>query len=382
MSDPTTQLSSRPNRRWLWIALAVAILAAVVVLLVETDDTANVTVKDAPAPAPTVTFLEVAPADTTATISAFAELRPRWDAEIRSAVAGRITVVHDTALAGERVAAGTPLFAIERTQYETAVAAAELSLEEAKLSLWRAQNAVLLARREFERTGTEPPNDLALRLPELHIAERTVASAEAQLEAAQRQLADTVVMAPFSGFITVRMVSLGQTVSAGEALVHLSDDRQYEMTVELGQAEWALLDHPVAGQRVVLKRRDGAPIGEARIRQGGGFLDPQTRQRRLFLDVINPTETILAGDFVQVAIEGRTIADTLTIPESALTRAGHVWIVDVEDMLMRLAPDILFRSGDKLTISAPEGSGPYRIAITPLASFLPGQRVTPQPAED
>ena len=369
------------GRRWLWIGLSLAILAAVVLMLWAVEDTANVTVADDPRPAPTATVLEVSPAVALATIAAFAELRPRWDAEIRAAVSGRITHVHDAALAGTRIDAGTPLFSIEKTQSRTAVAAAELSVEEARLALWRAENAVALARREFDRTGAEPPNDLALRLPELRIAERTVASSEAQLEAARRQLADTEVMAPFSGFVTRRMASLGQTVSVGEPLVHLSDDRQYELTVALSQSDWALLDHPVAGKEARLFHRDGTPLGAARIRQGGGFLDPQTRQRRMFLDVIDPAETVLAGDFVQVSFEGRPIEDTLTVPESALARTGHVWIVDADNLLVRLEPDIVFRSGGTLTIAAPEGEGPKRIAVTPLASFLPGRRVSPQALE-
>lgn len=382
MSDTDMRQSASPVRRWLWIGLSLAILAVVIVVVSETEDTADVTVADAPPPAPVVTVHDVAPSKAVATVSAFAELRPRWDAQIRAAVSGRITEVRDAALAGERVAAGTPLFSIERTQYRSAVAAAELSLEEARLSLWRAENAVALARREFERTGAEPPNDLALRLPELRIAERTVTSAEARLKAARQQLADTEVMAPFSGFVTERMASLGQTVSAGEALVHLSDDRDYELTVELSEADWALLDHPIAGKKAKLFHRDGTPLGQARIRQGGGFLDPQTRQRRLFFDVSDPGETILAGDFVQVVLGGRMMSNTLTVPESALTRAGHLWMVDADDLLVRIEPDILFRSGGNLTIAAPGDGRPQRVAVTPLASFLPGQRVAPQPAED
>lgn len=381
MSDTEKQKSASPARRWLWIGLSLVMLAAVIVVVLDTEDTANVTVADAPPPAATVTVLDIAPADAVVTISAYAELRPRWDAQIRAAVSGRISKVDDAALAGTRIEAGTPLFSIEKTQYQSAVAAAELSLEEAKLSLWRAENAVALAGREFERTGTEPPNELALRLPELRIAERTVASAEAQLKAARQQLADTDIVAPFSGFVTQRMASLGQTVSAGEPLIHLSDDRHYELTVELSQADWALLDHPVANKKAKLFHRDGTLLGQARIRQGGGFLDPQTRQRRIFLDVIDPDEAVLAGDFVKVTFDGRVIDDTMTIPESTLTRAGHVWMVDADDLLVRFEPDILFRSGDTLTIAAPEHAGPQRVAVTPLASFLPGQRVAPQMAE-
>lgn len=368
---------------WLWITLALALLAAVLALVAVTEDTAQVTRTSAPPPAPVVTVLEARPAAVTAAVTAFGDLRPRWDAEIRAAVPGRITQVHPAALAGARVEAGTPLVSIERTPYETAVAAAELSLEEARLALWQAENGVTLARAEFQRAGTAPPNDLALRLPQLRIAERTVISAQAQLDAARRRLADTQVTAPFSGFVTRRMVSLGQTVAEGEPLVHLSDDRQFELIVALSPADWALLDHPIAGTDATLRHRRGTPLGQARVRRGGGFLDPQTRQPRIFLEVLDPGDGVLAGDYVRVEFAGRTLADTLTLPDSALTRAGLVWLVDDEDRLQRLEPQILFHTDGAVVIAAPEGplpeaASPWRVAVTPLASFLPGQRVTPQ----
>jgi len=354
---------------------------AAFILVWGAEDTANVTRTSGPPPAPVVTVVEVMPADAIARVSVFAELRPRWDAEIRAAVSGRIVEVHQGAHAGERVSAGAPLFSIEKTQYQTAVAAAELGLEEAKLALWRARNGVTLARAEYKRAGTKPPNELALRLPQRRIAERTVASAEAQLESAGRQLADTDVSAPFSGYVTRRMASLGQTVAVGEPLVHLSDDSRFELVVELSEADWALLAHPFMGTHARLSHRDGTALGRAQVRQGGGFLDGQTRQRRIFLDVVDPGDGILAGDFVRVTFNGRSIADTLTIPESALSRAGYVWVVNTQDRLVRIEPHIHFRSDDKLIIAAPEGRGPWRVAVTPLAAFLPDQRVSPQLAE-
>ena len=376
MAVGSTKVSIATKRRWLWVGAALFTLVAVPVLVWESEDAADVMISDTSAPAQVVSVLDVAPAESVATVTAFAELRPRWDAEIRSAVPGRILRVHDAALAGGRVDAGALLFSIETTPYE--VAAAELNLEQARLSLWHAENAVVLARGEFERAGIEPPNELALRLPQLRIAERSVASAEAQLQAAQRRLADTEVIAPFSGFVTERMASLGQTVVAGESLIRLSDDQRFESVVELSEADWALLEHPIAGGPVDLFHRDGTALGRARIREGGGFLDPQTRQRRVFLDVQNADSSVLAGDFVRVEFTGRAIENTLAIPESALTRTGHVWFVDTDDLLGRFEPRILFRSEGRITLSAPNGADGFRVAATPLASFLPGQRVSPR----
>jgi len=381
MPDKSFETSSTPARRWLFVALAIAVLGAVVVFLFGTEDTVDVSRDDAPPPAQMVSVLMVEKADRAAKISAFSELRPRWNAEIRAAVSGRILTVYDAALAGTRVEAGTLLFEIERSQYNTAVAAAEMAVEEAQLARQRAENNVTLARRQFDRNGTTPPNELALNLPDLRIAERAVASAQAQLAAARQQLTDTAVTAPFAGYVTERVASLGQTVTAGEALVALSDDSQFEVKVELSQSDWALLMHPVAGAKARLYHRDGRPLGTALIRQGGGFLDPQTRQVRVFLEVSDPAEGLLAGDFLRVVFDGRMIADTLTLPETALTRSGHIWFVDGDDLLVRQTPKILFRDDGTVTIALPDMPGPWRVARTPLASFLPGQRVTPQLAE-
>lgn len=385
MSEKSFETASSPARRWLFIALAVVTLGVVTVLLLGTEDTVDVSRSDAPASAQLVSVLTVEAAEASAQVSVFTELRPRWNAEIRAAVSGRILTVHDAALAGTRVAAGTPLFQIERSQYETAVSAAQMALEEAKLARLRAENNVTVARRQFQRDGVEPPNDLALHLPELRIAESAVASATAQLAAARQQLADTEITAPFAGFITSRAASLGQTVGAGEALLTLSDDSRFELTAELSQANWALLKHPIAGGTARLFHRDGRPLGTAHIRQGGGFLDPQTRQIRVFLEVSDPANGVLAGDFLRVTFDGRSIADTVTLPETALTRAGYIWLVDGDDLLVRYTPEILFRADGTITIAHPDVqglSGPWQVAKTPLASFLPGQRVTPQPVEE
>jgi multidrug efflux system membrane fusion protein len=378
----------KPNRkahmrRGIWILLALALLLTVGTLLALTEDTAEVTQADAPPVLQSVSVLDLVVSDVTASVETFAEVRPRWSADIRAAVGGRIVEVREAALAGVQVPAGAVLFQIESIQYDTAVAAAELLLAEAQLALLQAENKTTISRLQFERDNARAPNDLALHIPELRIAERQVASADAQLRAAQQQLADTVITAPFSGFITERLISLGQTVAAGEPLVKLVDDKQFEMTAELSRESWALLDHPINEQVAQLVDTAGTPIGTATVREGGGFLDQNTRQYRVFLEVSETNDQpILSGDFLRVLLTGRVLKDTLSIPDTALTRTGHVWFVDQNDQLMRLAPDILFRLVDQIVIVAPPDGHRQRVSITPLASFLPGQRVAPHSMED
>jgi multidrug efflux system membrane fusion protein len=383
MADQIKLTGKAGMLRWFWILLALALLATVGTILALTDDTADVTQANAPPALQAVSVRDLVVSDINASVETFAEVRPRWSADIRAAVGGRIVEVRETALAGVQVAAGAALFRIESTQYETAVAAAELLLAEAHLALMQADNRTTVSRRQFEYEGARAPNDLALHLPELRIAEHQVTSAEAQLRAAQQQLADTTITAPFSGFITERLMSLGQTVTAGEPLLKLVDDKQFEMTAELSRESWALLDHPITNQVARLVDTASTPMGTAVVRQGGGFLDQNTRQYRVFLEVRETKDQpILSGDFLRVLLTGRVVEDTLSIPDTALTRTGHVWFVDQNDQLMRILPDILFRIADQIVIAAPKGSNRLRVAITPLASFLPGQRVAPNVLED
>lgn len=360
------------------VALAILILIGVAAFVLTSEDTADVSRNDTSSNAPIVSVLAIEAAEASATVTALAELRPRWKAEIRASVSGRIRNMYPAALSGARVAKGAPLLDIESSAYEASVAQARLTLEEAQLTQLRARNQVTLARKQFQRDGVAPPSDLALHLPELRIADRSVAAAQAQLAAAQQQLADTTVTAPFSGFVINRMASLGQTVSPGEALLTLSDNTYFELEVGISQADWALLERPIVGQAARLFHRDGRALGSAKIREGGGFLDPKTRQLRIFLDVSDPPEGLLSGDFLRVEFEGRKIADTLTLPDAALTRAGRIWLVNDQDQLVRYTPNILFRGDGTLTISRPDLPAPWLVAQTPLAAFLPGQRVRPQ----
>lgn len=381
---PKSELSSdqeRPKWRWLWTVLSIGAFLAVLTFLWSVEDEADVETRVAQPLPPVVSVIEVGRSDAQATISVFAELKPRWDAQIRAAVSGSIDEVFDAALSGNRVTAGTPLFAIQRVQYETAVAEAEAALEQARLTHLRTENDAAIAKRQLQRASVEAPTELALKLPQLRIAARNLSAAETRLEAARRQLADTEVVAPFSGFVTERMASLGQMVTAGEALLHLSDDQHFELVASLSQAEWSMLQQPVAGAAVKLYHRNGNELGTGRVRQGGGFLDPDTRQVNVFIDVSEAEATVLSGDFLQVRFAGRILENTLTLPDGALTRSGQVWFVGNDDTLERHQPQVLFRSDNAITIASPKGAGPWRVAKTPLASFLPGQRVTPQATE-
>ncbi|WP_254054606.1 efflux RND transporter periplasmic adaptor subunit [Roseovarius sp. EL26] len=361
--------------------ISLLVLGAVFLFLQSAENTVDVEQNEDFGAAPVVTVEPVSVQTQSARVEVYGEITPRWSAEIRAEVSGRITQVEGAGLAGARVEAGQPLFAIDKTQYQADVANTKLMLAQAHLALLEAQNKTEVARRQFTRDGTQPPNDLALRLPQLQIATLSVATTERQLIAAEAKLSKTSVDAPFSGIVTERFVSLGQSVTEGDRLAKLVDRENFELTIELDHDEWALLKHPLAGQSADVLDRNGNPFATAVVRQGGGFLDQKTRQFRVFLDLsATDNEVILPGDFVRVILQGRSLDATLNVPATALTREGYVWHVDNNEQLQRFKPSILFRANNRVVIAAPEGETFLQVAVTPLAIFLPNQWVQPMNA--
>ncbi len=370
------------SRRWVWIILSIAVLAGVAFYLAAAEDEIEITQKKEALPTQLVSIetLDVGPE--TVAVVGHAEIRPRWSAELRSAVTGRITKVMKSALSGQRVAAGTKLITIEDSQYIAELASANLALKEAKLALWKAKNKTTVARNMYSRDETKPPNDLSLFLPQLDIAKSSVSSAKAKVAAQQQQLNDTRIIAPFSGYVTERFVSPGQMLNVGEKLLRLVDDSAFEITVELSRFDWLLLKQPISGQNARVVTQQGKVVTQAKIRKSGGFLDEKTRQYKVFLDLEDLNrDIVLSGDFAKVILPGITIPYALNIPASALTQEGYIWNLDDENRLQRHTPQVLFRRDDRIIIQASKSKETWRIVITPLASFLPGQMVTPKEME-
>ncbi len=375
----------RPSSRRVWgfLSLSLALFAATLLAVLSLEDSADVTLATTPPALREVTVIPRRPETAQAEVVVFAQVQPLWHAELRANVSGLVQEVTDRALAGRQVRRGDLLIRIENSALEAEMRAAEQTLAEARFALVQAQNKTELARRSAARSGETSPNDLSLHLPELRIAERAVSAAEARETAARKRLSHATITAPFDGYVTARAVSPGQTVAAGDALLTLVDRSRFELAASLSDAQWALLRQPVTQTPAQIQSRADQPLAQATIRDAGGFRDPQTREYKLFVDLpsTNATAPILSGDLVRVMLAGRQIDATLTLPEAALTQEGHVWSVDAAGTLHRHTAQVLWRRDGQVIIAAPERAAQYRIVLTPLASFLPGQRVAPQMAE-
>jgi RND family efflux transporter MFP subunit len=371
---------------WLLVALGVLCMVTVIVLMFE--DTARIEQKNEAQYLAQVSVVNLQSRDHPGLIEVFAEVKPRWSVTLGAQVSGVITKIFDQSFAGSTVKKGTALINIEESPYLAELHQAEYELAEAELALLQQQKRSAKAMKDWRRSGIDAaPSDLALNKPQLKVARKRVAAAKSRVVQAQKNHMYTQIKAPISGVILNRHVSMGQSVSEGEALLHIIEREHQEIVVALTKQQWHLLSRNWDTQFAVIRDTNGVEVAKAQIKRGGGFLDPETRLYTLFLETLD-NQPVLSGDFVQVALPGRIINDSLAIPESALTRDGLVWYLDDQDQLRTFNARARFHSNAKIIIDTPTVDtlgkhypSRWRIAITPMASFLAGTRVKPLPVE-
>lgn len=186
-----------------------------------------------------------------------------------AAVASRLAGTVDEVLAdeGDTVAAGTPLFQVDRVNLENRVAIARDDQAVAAAALEEAKAAVAEAEAAHDKAKTDEArysrlyNDsasvtkdawekaqLQLRTAAAALAraQAAVATAEAKIQQAatalriaEKNLADSRVPAPFDGIVTAKLHDRGDFVSAGTPVFTLDDPRVREACFTLTADRYA-----------------------------------------------------------------------------------------------------------------------------------------------
>jgi len=257
------------------------------------------------------------------------------DATLRAEVAG---VVTGTAVEeGQTVQAGQVLVRLD----DSAIRDAVLSARSAQRT---ATEAVVVAKRNAERSerlaqaGAVAERELEQARWSAMNAEAGLADANARLSSAEKQLAKTIVRAPFPGVVSERPANTGDVVQVGNPLVTVVDPQRLRLEATVPVSALTVLklgttvDFEVSGYEG--KRYTG------KVERINPMLDPATRQVRIHVGIPNVAGRLVAGLFAQgrVAIDQR---NALAIPVSALDlktptpsvrrlRGGRVELVAVE----------------------------------------------------
>ncbi|MCF8466402.1 MAG: efflux RND transporter periplasmic adaptor subunit [Sneathiella sp.] len=213
----------------------------------------------------------------------------------------------------------------------------ELDADILKAELVKVQSDLTLAEANLERalklakqgTGTLRARDEAVAASQ---------AAEANLSLARARLEKATIVAPFSGVVGLRAVSIGAYVTPGDRLVELADIDPIKVDFRVPELVLSSLH---AGQpiRVTVDAFPGRTF-EGKIYVIDPIVDANGRAVRLRARIANPDHLLFPGLFARVQIVVHKRDNSLLVPESAVfarDRKHYVYrVVDDRAMLTEI----------------------------------------------
>ena len=232
-------------------------------------------------------------------LSAVGDLAAVHQVNVTSDVSGRITDIMFTA--GAHVKQGTPLVQLydapdqgDLANYKAQATVAELSLDRAKQ----------LASRQFGPQAT------------VDQAQASYDQAMAGIAKTEALISQKLVRAPFSGDLGVRKVEVGQYLTAGTAIVSLTDLSELWANFTVTEKDSGSLK---VGQTVRLKV-DAYPgrTFEGKITTIEPQIATDTRNIRVQATIANPEKILKPGMFVTTTVVLPDKPAVVTVPETAV----------------------------------------------------------------
>lgn len=326
-------------------------------------------------------------------VSAQGTVTPRTEIQLVPEVSGRVIATSTSLAAGGFFEQGDELLTIDSRDYELAVIRARAQLAQTRVLVQREEAEAEVARREWQKLGQGEANPLLLREPQLAEARAAVASAEAVLEQAERDLGRCRIRAPFAGRVGEKSVDVGQFVSKGQPVARLYAIDFAEIRLPLPSEELAFVDLPLdyrgeersaSTPEVKIRARFAGAMHEwpGRIVRTDGQIDPRTRMVIAVARVDDPygrkggdqRPPLAAGMFVDASITGRTLDQVVTVSRLALRGNGRVYVVDDANQLHFREVRIIRANQQEVVVGEGLQDG-ERVCLSPLDTAVDGMTV-------
>lgn len=249
------------------------------------------------------------------------------DAEIRPRVNGVVTAIHFRD--GQDVARGQRLFTIDPRPYRAALDQALAQSARAQAALTNAQQ-VTARSRALAAAQAVSKEELEANVAAERSAAADLAAARAAISNARLNLSFTVVRAPFSGRISSRSVSLGDSVADGQTvLTRLVSLDPIWFTFEGAESFYLKnLRQDERGER--RSSRFAANLIEIQLADETGYrwrgrmdfldnaVDPNSGTIRAHAVVPNPTRFLTPGMFGRARLIGSGTYRAMLVPDDAI----------------------------------------------------------------
>ena len=303
------------------------------------------------------------------------EVRARVESRLGFRVGGKL--VQRAVEAGQRVAAGQLLAAIDPLDYQ-------LSLQAAQAQLAAAQTQRDVALADFKRydslkaQGFISGAELERRDASLKAAEAALVQARSQAQAQGNQLGYARLQATATGVVTALEAEVGQVLAAGQPVLRLAHDGPRDAVFHVPEQTVVLFK---LGMPMTAQISGSAQRLQGRVREVGASADPLTRTFVVKL-ALDGSERLPLGATVNVQPPmqaGQSAVQAIQLPTTALRQEGEgsaVWVLDEASMTVRSQKVSLGPvQADQVVIASGLQPG-QKVVVAGVHVLSPGQKVT------
>ncbi len=289
-------------------------------------------------PPPTVEVMTIAPSEVPLSTTLIGQLDSPQNVDVRARVEAFVDEIRFTE--GVEVKKGDVLFVLDKKPFLEKLSAAKGSLAETQAALKKYETDVARLTPLVEKMAV-PQQDLDNSRASVDMGKANVLTAQSRVESAQLNLGYCEVLAPITGLIGAKQVSIGDLVGKGEPTLlatmstldpiwfycNLSEVDYFKAETKsrtLGRDVVTLpltlvlannMEHPNQGKFVFIDRAVDAKTGTLRIRA----------------EFPNPEKILRPGMFARVRVDLGKRPDCITVPERALVELQgktFVWVID------------------------------------------------------
>jgi RND family efflux transporter MFP subunit len=315
------------------------------------------------AAAPVAEFLQddlyiVEPRDLDRVLPLTGSLAPLTEATVKAKVAGELVAV--TAREGESVKQGQVLARIDPTEVRARVAAREADVQAARAQLvWaeknRNQQKALLDKSFISQSaydGIQSNHD---------VAAARLRAAEAELVVARKSMGDAVLVAPFSGIVSLRHAQPGERVALDARVVSIMDLSRLQLEAPVPPAA---IGQVRVGQALSFQVEGfGAREFAGRIERINPAATTGSRSISVYAVIDNREGLLRGGMFAQGALTLSRIDGALAVPASAVREEiGQTFVYAIQDGLVKKK---------NVRVGAPDAAGRVQV----LEGLAAGDRI-------
>jgi RND family efflux transporter MFP subunit len=304
-------------------------------------------------------------------------VRPRTKTTLSAEVSGSIVDISPKFIAGGVFQAGEVLLRIDPTNYTVAVTKSE----------------ALVNQRQIEFDGAEKLRSQGYRAEsELASAATALASAQAELVGAQRNLERTSIRLPYEGMVLSKDADLGQFVNPGTQIGVTFATDFAEIRLPLTDQDLAFIEIPGTAEITETGGANGPLVKLSSIQKGRhtewdaqivrseGVVDERSRVTYTVARVVDPYRlhnsgtSLPIGTFVAATISASNTVEVIRVPRTAIRGSDQLLIVDPDNKIEIRSVEILRADTQFAYISSGAQAG-ERITVTTIDAPTNGMSV-------